>query len=547
MKLRALLVAMLGLSVCAAPAAAQDRADAVLSPDGRHLYVSGMSSFSVEPVDGTLEPIPGSGNREGRMVIAPDGRFAYSGTGFVIVNGSRDSSAGSIHIASRDAETGLLTHEETLFGGGYPGSSGIGRVVDLELSADGRWLYVLENRPAAVKVFERDPATGRLTERQALRAGDELPVDEAFDFELTRDQRHLYLGGDRIGILGREGPDGRLAVIGSELIRGTTWQIGVSPDGRRLYAGNVDYDTWSRDPESGALTHLSRTEVVGSSCYSCTGAFIQAAPDGRSVFSTNDRSGLLHEATTTAEGATPSRSYLDMGPEARANPTAMTWSEDGQVAYVAVERGGFDVATYRRTGDGLSLIGFAPPYPYDGSTHEVSRHGGVTINDGALFTNDPDVEISVVRPFATSSMKLSNIPGVFTSPTVRLHDSDQGYPWRLDTSVPGQTVPGRSVKRVHVRFVPSGPFAIELFDDIVLDQIAPQLLSARIQGSRLKLRARDNRSGVKRVQTSANRKRPGKARRFKSSLPVGSKTQRVYVRVLDGAGNHSKWRSARRP
>jgi hypothetical protein len=168
----------------------------------------------------------------------------------------------------------------------------------------------------------------------------------------------------------------------------------------------------------------------------------------------------------------------------------------------------------------------------------------VSVNDGAIYTNTPDVTVTVYCP-RVASARLSHTAGQFAgSSPMRVFGLETHLPWRLDT-----LTATRDVKRVHLRFTPmrAGESFPEIFDDIILDQRPPEVVTALITGSRLKLKARDNRSGVKRVQVTTNRKKPGKARGFSSRVKLSGRPRSVHVRVLDGAGNRSKWRVARRP
>jgi hypothetical protein len=70
-------------------------------------------------------------------------------------------------------------------------------------------------------------------------------------------------------------------------------------------------------------------------------------------------------------------------------------------------------------------------------------------------------------------------------------------------------------------------------------------VSARLSKGRLALRARDNRSGVRRLQVTNRRARPGKAKRFTRRVKVKRRLRAVHVRVIDGAGNASRWKKVR--
>ena len=198
--------------------------------------------------------------------------------------------------------------------------------------------------------------------------------------------------------------------------------------------------------------------------------------------------------------------------------------------------------------------------PPGGGTDPVTGLGfsgseSVTINNGAGFTNDPAVELSIRHPASATHAFLSNDGGFLAPESVMVNQTGR-YPWRLAES--GQE---RLPKTVYVRFGgPGGTSAVTFTDDIILDQTAPTIGQATIAGASaataraavakrrftLRLRARDNASGVRQVQLSANRRRPAKPRAYKAKLVIRAARAPRFVRVRDGAGNYSKWRVLRR-
>jgi hypothetical protein len=119
--------------------------------------------------------------------------------------------------------------------------------------------------------------------------------------------------------------------------------------------------------------------------------------------------------------------------------------------------------------------------------------------------------------------------------------------WRL-ASLGSERLP----KTVYVRFL-AGPFVTDSFsDDIVLDETEPAVLgvTARVSRTRvgrvLRIRARDNVSGVAGVQVSVGAR--ATRRRFQAFTRdplVVRRPGRIWVRVRDGAGNMSAWKSVR--
>ena len=155
-------------------------------------------------------------------------------------------------------------------------------------------------------------------------------------------------------------------------------------------------------------------------------------------------------------------------------------------------------------------------------------------------------------PAGATEIRIANDGGFATAATVPPGPPGL-YPWTLDSS--GSE---RLPKTVYVRFASAAGASAETFtDDIVLDQTAPTVTQATITGGgepaasaiaakrrkfKLRLKAKDNASGVAKVQVARRKKRPGKARKFKRRLTVKSARAPRFVRVYDKAGNRSKWR-----
>ena len=184
-------------------------------------------------------------------------------------------------------------------------------------------------------------------------------------------------------------------------------------------------------------------------------------------------------------------------------------------------------------------------------TPPVGRQLGVSINHGAQYTNDPNVTVFAVWPSFASDMLVSN-DGGFEKPG--FFPVAEQTPWVLDSSGPE-----RLPKTIYVRFT-SGPQISETFqDDIILDQTPPKVLGADIAPPvsqsvaaaaaaklvTLRVKAKDNVSGVGRMQVTTNKKKPGKLLKYKKTLKVKPAPQ-LYVRVRDKAGNYSTWRAAKR-
>jgi hypothetical protein len=176
---------------------------------------------------------------------------------------------------------------------------------------------------------------------------------------------------------------------------------------------------------------------------------------------------------------------------------------------------------------------------------------GVSINDGAQYTNDPDVTVFAVWPGFASDMLISNDGGFKRAEDFPVAEKAA---WKLDSSGPE-----RLPKTIYVRFLGGTQTSETYQDDIILDQTAPKVLAATVAAPQavtgvhaartrlvtLKVKARDNVSGVGAMQVTANKRKPGRFRSFRKSVKV-KQAATLYVRVRDRAKNVSRWRKATR-
>jgi hypothetical protein len=182
---------------------------------------------------------------------------------------------------------------------------------------------------------------------------------------------------------------------------------------------------------------------------------------------------------------------------------------------------------------------------------------GMTINDEAQYTNDPNVDLSLVWPSGTQTVLVSNDGGFRQAKEL---DVDRSIPWKLSDS--GSE---RLPKTVYVRF---GSSSQTFTDDIILDQTKPTISSATVSVSgaatpsaavavaqvaasrsrtyRVRVRADDATSGVAKVQFAARSKvHPAAPHKFTRISTYKGAQAPKYVRVQDRAGNYSRWRSMR--
>lgn len=135
---------------------------AVLSPEGSHLYVSGIINNSIyvfgrDSVSGDLVPLQvvskadGVGDNPTRPALSPDGRHLYIGSTPLTANGTTTP---RVSIFERDTATGLLTFVSWVDAQSYPQR--------ITISADGSFVYATTFF-SGFRAWSRDTLSGALT------------------------------------------------------------------------------------------------------------------------------------------------------------------------------------------------------------------------------------------------------------------------------------------------------------------------------------------------------------------------------------------------
>ncbi|MCW2990941.1 MAG: conserved repeat protein [Solirubrobacterales bacterium] len=232
-------------------------------------------------------------------VVSPDGRNVY-------VAGSVEEH-GALVTFARDPATGALTEQGCLADDDRDGctpSEALFGANDVAISADGATVYALGVLPGSVGVFRRDAATGALTEVQCFQEGYDSPTgcprtrfENVWKFALTPDGKSLIVAGSDITRFA-VGADGLLSGPVQEHVSGLSnpTAIAVGPDPRRVFVagGYDDYGKVSviaRNPATGALTAHGCAGDGSSSGRLCAKASavrgpadLAVSPDGRGVY-----------------------------------------------------------------------------------------------------------------------------------------------------------------------------------------------------------------------------------------------------------------------
>lgn len=523
-------------------------------------------------------------------VVSPDGRHVYFNTAY-----------GTLAMA-RDADTGGLT---------FLGHTGTGGAKAMEMSADGRFLYVGPSRigptyrPAAppVRAFRRDENTGALT-RIAVTSSRRAFVSQ--DIALSPDGSQLFLSaqysegeggsdvkgvmvfdrdaggtlsgpsallpssGSTLGVALAMSADGRFLHAGKELYsRSPTGALSpvpeyscmacfdttilLNPANDRLFTGPTAPVVHVRDPATGLLTGGGFSGRYGSGFHGqAPGNGMALAGDA--LYGVDTHEGVLFQNRVTPDGGLEQRRLYRNGLDGVTgidDARSVTVSPDGRHAYVVATSDQSDgqgtlnttVAVFRRDADTGDLtftsLYTAPRVPEDNLPGVPET--GIVINEGAAYTDSRDVTVRLMSDnFGGEPIDLSNDrafgPGTRSFPLTQ----SLTYRWRL-----GAATSSKKPRTVYARGLPGWERFVTFSAKIVLDQLAPKVLSARRprgQKRRLRVGARDRISGVARVQLTGDRRRPGRWRRYSPVVRYRVEPGRAFVRVRDRAGNRSHWR-----
>nr|MCU0493913.1 beta-propeller fold lactonase family protein [Chloroflexaceae bacterium] len=223
-----------------------------LSPDGRHMYVSGINDDSVVVLNrnqesGSLRRDFSSpclaGNRPAfvervtnaemdgptGITISPDGSHVY-----VAANNSN-----KLLVFKRDANNGRLTYVET------KGGANAGGFIRSAISPDGNYLYTVADSSDALTIYGRNPTDGTLTDRATLTNSASWNLDGASSAAIGGDGRWMAVSafnGNTLTIFERRAATGSLKRVQAIGGLGGPRQVVFSPDGRTMYATIRDSD-----------------------------------------------------------------------------------------------------------------------------------------------------------------------------------------------------------------------------------------------------------------------------------------------------------------
>jgi hypothetical protein len=204
---------------------------------------------------------------------------------------------------------------------------------------------------------------------------------------------------------------------------------------------------------------------------------------------------------------------------------------------------------------GPSEISKATSIEIDTTPDPPKGEVGISVNEGAAYTNDSSVNLFIVWPKGATGMKISSDGGFATAKTSTM-DVAKSHKWTLDNSVVGLYT-----KIVYIRFVGTKIDASKTYsDDIVLDTTPPAIessLAAVASGAiDVTLKATDDISGVDKVELKNGSSTVTKDYAANFSVPMKDLgltvssasvrklgTSSIEIRVSDKAGNWSAYKT----
>lgn len=352
---------------CSAADSLDGAYDAVVSPDGRNVYIGSfqadsISAFARDARTGQLRQLPSGGcliddsyddspctpapslGGVSALAVAPDGRHVYAASflSHALVSFARDRATGE--LLPLEGEAGCLAAVELESG------CGIGKALHgataIALSPDGRSVYVASALDGAVAAFRRNAVTGVLHQLDGAAGcvqdwliemdGDVCAKAPGLDITtsvaVSRDGRNVYVtsfGSAAVAVFARDRATGALApLLGtagclSEGRAGAAcataralegaFAVTISPDGKNVYVA-TGFDR--RIEGQGAVGAFGASGVAAFTRNASTGALRQLA----------GRAGCVSETPTPA-GCADGR--------ALAGAIAVKVSRDGANVYVA--------------------------------------------------------------------------------------------------------------------------------------------------------------------------------------------------------------------
>ncbi|MEZ5078646.1 MAG: beta-propeller fold lactonase family protein [Solirubrobacterales bacterium] len=401
--------------------------------------------------------------------ISPDGKNLYAGVQSKLVAFQRDAATGDLSFLEEERDQ----LDDPTDPGGMVLS--LRRVTDVAVSPDGKTVYATCYQPGnSVVVFARDPATGLLTYLESERDGYDDPEDEGGTVEdlfrpdkvvVAPDGTSVYAltgnGGNSLAVFERDPATGRLSYLETEVngvddpsdpggtVQGIAWgeALAIAPDGGAVYAASYSESRlaiFERDKETGELSFVEyEQDGVDDGSGTVDGLSnpvgIAPSPDGDFVYVVGRGDHAL--AMFKRDGGTEELDFLEFEKNGvddagdaggtvtgMASPYGLAVSADGFNVYV-VGRNSDAVASFRFAAGGEIVFVDSEPTvekPTSITLAPGDKHAYVGASDfsglallSRTTTSPPDYGRLESLLYVGGELQLGSIRGIAVSPDGR--------------------------------------------------------------------------------------------------------------------------------
>jgi YVTN family beta-propeller protein len=300
----------------------------VLSPDGSRLYAANGATGSTDVIDTAslqvIGTIPGLAPYSG-MAISPDGTRLYgeSNSGLIAIDTRTLKEVGRLALPRGASNLGVAPDGGRVYAAGYDGDLVVvdairyqrvgqvrvgGQLTGMAVSPDGKRVYVSSVTDDNGRNLPETPHFLAVIDTDRLQVIAEIPVGRSpYGVGLSPD-------GTRAYVANTDGPPAVIDTVALARIgwlqMGSTFQMAVSPDGKRLYASSTTCRCVS-------VVDTERLERIALPLLSHMAQFLAVSPDGRRVYvsqydtlsiavldtATNEFAGKITLTSTAAQGS----------------------------------------------------------------------------------------------------------------------------------------------------------------------------------------------------------------------------------------------------
>ena len=341
------------------------------------------------------------------VTTSPDGKHVYT-------TGSSDD---AVAVFSRNASNGKLTFIEVIKDS-WAGIDGLNGAIELDISPDGKHVYITGSVDDALAVFARDVDTGKLTFIEVQQDGVDgvNGLDGAYGVAVSPDGEHVYVTGriDKALVVFRRNTDtGRLTFIevhqqgvnGLDALSGAVGLV-ISSDGNHIYTAANQNDAvalFSRNIADGKLTFI---EIQKDSVNGVDGLDgvqdVTISPDGKHVYAAGSVDDAL--AVFSRNESDGKLTFIEVHIDS-VNGLDETWSlavrPDGKYVYATSSRDDQLTVFSRNTSNGkLTHI----------ETHKDGLNGVGGLDIAWGVTSSPDCKHVYVAGYWDDALALFSVP-----------------------------------------------------------------------------------------------------------------------------------------